>query len=146
MLHISVLLCSCWLVTSCRVILQYQQLLHCQFQTYCNASYYYYVCTLSEPKINPYYFFVITFFRQESWLVQIGAVVSRVNTMVALRIGLIITCLVFSLFVWFGGTLTPRLVFSTLSHITFLRYTLIQAVEGIGFILESHVGYKRIKV
>ena len=80
------------------------------------------------------------------WLVLLGAIISRVNSILAMRIGTVISCVVFSLFAWFGGTLTPVVVFSTLSHIVFLRYTIMHFVEGICFILESHVGYKRIKV
>ena len=80
------------------------------------------------------------------WLVMIGAIVSRINAMLALRISTVISFLVFSIFAWFGGTLTPRIVFSTLSHLVLLRYSIMHFVEGIGFILESQVGYKRIKV
>ena len=80
------------------------------------------------------------------WLVMIGAIVSRINAMLALRISAVISFLVFSIFAWFGGTLTPRIVFSTLSHLVLLRYSIMHFVEGIGFILESQVGYKRIKV
>ena len=80
------------------------------------------------------------------WLVMIGAIVSRINAMLALRINAVISFLVFSIFAWFGGTLTSRIVFSTLSHLVLLRYSIMHFVEGIGFILESQVGYKRIKV
>ena len=80
------------------------------------------------------------------WLLLIGSSINRINTILGMRIGTAVSFAVFSIFAWFGGTLTPRLVFSTLSHLAFLRYSIIHFVEGIGFILESRVEYKRLKV
>ena len=80
------------------------------------------------------------------WLLLIGSSINRINTILGMRIGTVVSFVVFSVFAWFGGTLTPRLVFSTLSHLAFLRNSIINFVEGIGFILESRVEYKRMKV
>ena len=80
------------------------------------------------------------------WLLLIGSSINRINTILGMRIGTIVSFVVFSIFAWFGGTLTPRLVFSTLSHLAFLRNSIIYFVEAFGFILESRVEYKRLKV
>ena len=53
---------------------------------------------------------------------------------------------VFSVFVSIGGELTPRTVFSTLLHISYLRYTTIHLLVGLVQVSEAFVGYKRIKV
>ena len=55
-------------------------------------------------------------------------------------------CIVFSVYTSVGGQLTPRKVFSALTHLNFLRYDMIHFILGLLQLSESYVGYKRIKV
>ena len=55
-------------------------------------------------------------------------------------------CVVFSVYTTTGGELTPQKVFSTLSHIVFLRYVALHFVVALLNISDARVGFKRIKV
>ena len=55
-------------------------------------------------------------------------------------------CVVFSVYTSTGGEVTPQKVFSTLSHIVFLRYVALHFIFSLVCISDAHVGFKRIKV
>ena len=55
-------------------------------------------------------------------------------------------CVVFSVYTSTGGELTPQKVFSTISHIIFLRYVASHFTLALVYISDVHVGFKRIKV
>ena len=54
--------------------------------------------------------------------------------------------LAFSTYSLMGGSLNPRIVFSTLLHMSYMRYTLSHFLGGLLQVSEGIVGYKRIKV
>ena len=54
--------------------------------------------------------------------------------------------LVFSVYSSIGGMLSARIVFSTLLHMTYLRYSILLFLTALLQISEGIVGYRRIKV
>ena len=66
--------------------------------------------------------------------------------MITVKTPTFIACVTFSVYAAVGGELTPLTVFSTLTHISFLRYTFIHFILGLLQVSEAYVGYKRIKV
>ena len=55
-------------------------------------------------------------------------------------------CIVFSVYTSFGGEVTPGIVLSALTHLSFIRYTAALFNMGLLQLSESYVGYKRINV
>lgn len=79
-------------------------------------------------------------------LIVASSIVRSLSGSFGLRFSSITLCFVFTAFTATGGQLSPGIVFSTLSHITFVQHTAIHFVIAVLFAFEAYVGYKRIKV
>ena len=55
-------------------------------------------------------------------------------------------CIVFSVYTSLGGEVTPGIVLSALTHLSFICYTAVHFNLGLLQLSESYVGYKRINV
>lgn len=84
--------------------------------------------------------------RKEVWRILLSNAVKELNVNFGLKIGTFLTCIIFSVYTGTGGVLTPRAVFSTIAHVTFIRYSTIHFVRGLLFCSDAYVGYTRIKV
>ncbi|XP_019853687.1 PREDICTED: multidrug resistance-associated protein 4-like isoform X2 [Amphimedon queenslandica] len=84
--------------------------------------------------------------REEVWDVFKGIIVKQLSVAYATRIHNLLIYVLLSVFLLTGGDLTPGIVYSVFAHTIFLRFTFSYFSQALLYLLESRVGYKRIKV
>ncbi|XP_019851290.1 PREDICTED: multidrug resistance-associated protein 4-like [Amphimedon queenslandica] len=83
--------------------------------------------------------------REEVWDVFKGIIVKQLSVAYATRIHNLLIYVLLSVFLLTGGDLTPGIVYSVFAHTIFLRFTFSHFSQALLYLLESRVGYKRIK-
>uniref|UniRef100_A0A1X7VW20 ABC transmembrane type-1 domain-containing protein n=1 Tax=Amphimedon queenslandica TaxID=400682 RepID=A0A1X7VW20_AMPQE len=83
--------------------------------------------------------------REEVWDVFKGIIVKQLSVAYATRIHNLLIYVLLSVFLLTGGDLTPGIVYSVFAHTIFLRFTFSYFSQALLYLLESRVGYKRIK-
>ena len=75
-----------------------------------------------------------------------GIIVKQLSAAYSTRIHNLLIYVLLSVFLLTGGDLTPGIVYSVFAHTIFLRFTFSHFSQALLYLLESRVGYKRIKV
>ena len=91
-------------------------------------------------------YIIYQFYRKEILITFLGIAIKALGYAYNVSSPHIAMCIVFSVYSSFGGELTPGIVLSALTHLSFIRYTAVTFNLGLLQLSESYVGYKRISV